>query len=96
MSRPQTRPASAPRASARRDDDQSLAVRAAWLHHAAGMTQSEVANRLGVTNVKAHRLIMWANQNGLVKVIIDGDIAGSLAAAAELAGTPKGTSSADA
>jgi hypothetical protein len=29
-------------------------------------------------------------------VIIDGDIAGSLAAAAELAGTPKGTSSADA
>ena len=75
MSRPHTRPASAPRASARRDDDQSLAVRAAWLHHAAGMTQSEVANRLGVTNVKAHRLIMWANQNGLVKVTIDGDIA---------------------
>ncbi|MGL4308844.1 MAG: sugar-binding transcriptional regulator [Paracoccaceae bacterium] len=63
------------RATAKRDQDESLAVRAAWLHYAAGMTQAEVASRLGVTNVKAHRLIMRANQDGMVKVRIDGDIA---------------------
>jgi DNA-binding transcriptional regulator LsrR (DeoR family) len=59
----------------KRDGDDSLAVRAAWLHYAAGLTQSEVANRLGITSVKAHRLIARANQNGAVKVTIEGDIA---------------------
>ncbi len=59
----------------KRDNEDSLAVRAAWLHYAAGLTQSEVANRLGITSVKAHRLIARANQNGAVKVTIEGDIA---------------------
>ncbi|PKP74020.1 MAG: DNA-binding transcriptional regulator [Alphaproteobacteria bacterium HGW-Alphaproteobacteria-6] len=59
----------------RRDSDDGLAIRAAWLHYAGGLTQAEVAARLGVTNVKAHRLITRANQDGAVKVTIDGDIA---------------------
>ena len=63
------------RSPTKRDSDDSLAIRAAWLHYAAGLTQSEVANRLGVTGVKAHRLIARANQNGAVKVAIEGDIA---------------------
>lgn len=58
----------------RKDGESSLALRAAWLHYAGGMTQAEVAKRLGVTPVKAHRLITRANQDGAVKVIIDGDI----------------------
>ncbi|OBZ96786.1 DeoR family transcriptional regulator [Pararhizobium polonicum] len=58
-----------------RDRDDSLAVRAAWLHYVGGLTQAEVAARLGIPNVKAHRLIMWANQNGVVKFSIDGDVA---------------------
>lgn len=62
-------------AKAKRDSDDSLAIRAAWLHHAAGLTQAEVASRLGVTNVKAHRLITRATEAGAVKVTIDGDIA---------------------
>lgn len=57
-----------------RDRDDSLAVRAAWLHYVGGLTQAEVAARLGVPNVKAHRLITWANQNGVVKFSIDGDV----------------------
>ncbi|WP_276121168.1 sugar-binding transcriptional regulator [Pararhizobium qamdonense] len=57
-----------------RDRDDSLAVRAAWLHHVGGLTQAEVAARLGIPNVKAHRLIMWANQNGVVKFSIHGDV----------------------
>ncbi|UWU25268.1 sugar-binding transcriptional regulator (plasmid) [Rhizobium sp. CB3060] len=56
------------------DADESLAVRAAWLHYAGGLTQSEVAKRLGVPSVKAHRLIARAVADGVVKVTIDGDI----------------------
>lgn len=56
-------------------DNSSMAVRAAWLHYAGGHTQAEVARKLGLTSLKAHRLITKANNEGLVKVYIDGDIA---------------------
>lgn len=54
--------------------DVDLATRAAWMHFAGGMTQSEVADRLGITRLKAHRLIARATQDGVVRVFIDGDI----------------------
>lgn len=63
------------RNGSKRDDDASLSIRAAWLHYVGGLTQADVAKRLGVTNVKAHRLITRANQDGAVKVTIDGEIA---------------------
>jgi DNA-binding transcriptional regulator LsrR (DeoR family) len=63
------------RSAKTREAEESLAIRAAWLHYAGGMTQAEVAKRLGVAGVKAHRLIMRANEAGLVKVRIDGDVA---------------------
>ena len=56
-------------------DVSSMSVRAAWLHYAGGLTQAEVARKLGLTSLKAHRLITKANNEGLVKVYIDGDIA---------------------
>jgi DNA-binding transcriptional regulator LsrR (DeoR family) len=59
---------------ARSDPEQSLAIRAAWLHYAGGLTQAAVAKRLGVTGVKAHRLIARAVAEGVVKVSIDGAI----------------------
>lgn len=52
-----------------------MAVRAAWLHYAGGYTQAEVAKKLGLSSLKAHRLITRANKDGLVKVYIDGDVA---------------------
>jgi DNA-binding transcriptional regulator LsrR (DeoR family) len=55
--------------------EESLSIRAAWLHYAGGLTQAEVAKRLGVPGVKAHRLIARASEAGMVKVSIDGDIA---------------------
>ena len=58
-----------------RDAEDSLAVRAAWLHYAGGLTQADVARRLGVAGVKAHRLIARAVEAGWVKVRIDGPIA---------------------
>jgi DNA-binding transcriptional regulator LsrR (DeoR family) len=67
-----------------RDDESSMATRAAWLHYAGGLTQSEVAKRLGLTSLKAHRLITKANQDGLVKVYIDGDVSECVALETEL------------
>jgi DNA-binding transcriptional regulator LsrR (DeoR family) len=54
------------------DPEESLAIRAAWLHYVGGMTQAAVAKRLGVPSVKAHRLIARAVAEGRVKVTIDG------------------------
>jgi DNA-binding transcriptional regulator LsrR (DeoR family) len=67
------------------DSESSLAIRAAWLHYAGGLTQAAVAKRLGVPNVKAHRLITRANQEGAIKVTIDGEIAECVALENELA-----------
>lgn len=55
-------------------EDHDLCVRAAWLHYGAGLTQSEVAERLGVPSLKAHRLIAKANKEGLVRISIEGEI----------------------
>jgi DNA-binding transcriptional regulator LsrR (DeoR family) len=62
------------RRSTELDTEQSLAIRAAWLHYAGGMTQAVVAKRLGLPSVKAHRLIARAVADGAVKVSIDGEI----------------------
>lgn len=56
-------------------DELSLATRAAWLHYGGGLSQTDVAKRLNVTKVKAHRLINRANQEGFVKISFDGEIA---------------------
>lgn len=69
-----------------REDESSMAMRAAWLHYAGGLTQSEVAKRLGLTSLKAHRLITKANQEGLVKVYIDGEVSECVVLENEIAG----------
>jgi len=67
------------------DHEDSLAVRAAWLHYIGGFTQSAVAKRLGIPSVKAHRLIARAVADGVVKVSIDGVVAECAALETELA-----------
>ncbi len=57
------------------EGESSLAARAAWLHHVGRLTQSEVATRLNVPNVKAHRLIARAGREGMVRVFVEGEIA---------------------
>ncbi|OED41729.1 DNA-binding transcriptional regulator [Chromatiales bacterium (ex Bugula neritina AB1)] len=61
-----------------------MAARAAWLHYAGGFSQAEVAKRLGLNNLKAHRLISKANKEGLVKIYIDGSIGECIALETEL------------
>lgn len=62
------------------EEDAALASRAAWLYHAGGLTQSDIAGRLGVTNAKAHRLIGRATRAGLVRVFVEGPIGSCIAA----------------
>jgi DNA-binding transcriptional regulator LsrR (DeoR family) len=60
-------------------EDVALATRAAWLYHAGGLTQSEVADKLGIAPAKAHRLIARATRAGLVRVFVEGPIGGCIA-----------------
>lgn len=57
------------------EDDASLASRAAWLHYAGGLTQGEVAARLNIPAMKAHRLIARAGRDGLIRIFVDGAVA---------------------
>lgn len=59
--------------------DDSLSLRAAWLAYVGGYTQEEIADRLGVSRVKAHRLIATAMQSGRVKVFVEGEPAECIA-----------------
>ena len=61
------------------DEEAMLAARAAWLHYVGGKTQSEVAELMRVPNTKAHRLIARASRDGLIRVFVEGPIAGCIA-----------------
>ncbi len=67
------------------DEEADLCIRAAWLHYGGGLTQGEVAARLGIPNVKAHRLIARANRMGLVRVEIEGEIGACIALEEQIA-----------
>ncbi|WP_394831183.1 hypothetical protein LVJ94_32195 [Pendulispora rubella] len=55
-------------------DDFALEARAAWLYYKGGLTQGEVAEKLGVSSVRVHRLIARAATAGIVKITVQGSI----------------------
>ena len=57
------------------DGEASLATRAAWLYFAAGLTQSEIADRLNIQSTKAHRLIARASREGMIRIFVEGSVA---------------------
>lgn len=67
-------------------DDVELATRAAWLYYEAALTQAEIGHRLRVPPAKVQRLIARARADGLVRIIIEGDLAGCLLLERDLAG----------
>lgn len=52
------------------DPDVTVMIRAAWLYHVGGLTQEEVARRLGVHRSRIVRLLAEARERGLVSVTI--------------------------
>ena len=53
------------------ESDADIMVRAAWLYHVGGMTQEEVARRLGLHRTRVVRLLSEARERGLVSVTIN-------------------------
>jgi lsr operon transcriptional repressor len=60
------------------NDDQHQ-VRAAWLYYMEGLTQSEIADRLGLTRLRVNRLLADARAEGLVRVTLNTGLASCLA-----------------
>lgn len=52
------------------DDRRELIVEAAWLHHEFGLTQDEVARRLGVSRSTVSRVLAEAERLGIVQVVV--------------------------
>jgi DNA-binding transcriptional regulator LsrR (DeoR family) len=65
-------------------DDGSLRLRAAWLYHAYGKTQAEVADQLGIGRSSVIRLLEDAKARGEVKIWIESGESGLTALALEL------------
>ncbi len=55
------------------EPDAAIMVRAAWLYHVGGLTQEEVAAKLGVHRTRIVRLLAEARERGLVSVTIHHD-----------------------
>ncbi len=51
--------------------DAALMVRAAWLYHVGGLTQEDVARRLGLHRSRVVRLLGEARERGLVSITIN-------------------------
>ncbi len=54
-------------------------VRVAWLYHREGLTQAEIASRLGLTRLRVNRLLAEARDSGLVRISIASPLASCVA-----------------
>ncbi len=61
------------------EPDAAILVRVAWLYHVGGLTQEEVAGRLGVLRTRVARLLAEARERGLVSVSINHETVRDLA-----------------
>ena len=57
------------------DRDEQLATRAAWLYFVAGLTQVQIAKKLGVNRIRVNRLLAQAREQGMVQIRITGRLA---------------------
>jgi lsr operon transcriptional repressor len=59
--------------------EQQIEVRAAWLYFMEGLTQAEVARRLGTTRLRINRILVEARRNGLVGITLNSELASCVA-----------------
>jgi deoxyribonucleoside regulator len=52
------------------DPRSDLAIRVAWLYHDRGLTQQDIANRLGISRSTVSRVLTEAEREGIIRVII--------------------------
>jgi lsr operon transcriptional repressor len=53
------------------EEDEQLRVRVAWLYFMEGLTQADIAARLGITRLRANRLLGEARASGLVSIQVN-------------------------
>jgi DNA-binding transcriptional regulator LsrR (DeoR family) len=53
------------------DREEQLITRAAWLSYVAGMTQAQIAKRLGLNRVRVNRMLAQARDQGIVQIRIN-------------------------
>ena len=58
------------------DEDEQLRVRVAWLYFMEGLTQADIAGKLGITRLRANRLLGEARASGLVNIQVNGRLTG--------------------
>lgn len=66
------------------DEDEQLRVRVAWLYFMEGLTQADIAARLGITRLRANRLLGEARESGLVTIRVNSPLAGCVEVEREL------------
>src|SRR5947208_2969649 len=66
------------------DPDGQLRVRVAWLYFMEGQTQSDIAAKLGITRLRANRLLGEARESGLVNIKVNSRLSGCVALEREL------------
>jgi DNA-binding transcriptional regulator LsrR (DeoR family) len=55
--------------------EKQLEVRAAWLYYMEGLTQADIARRLGTTRLRINRILVDARRNGLVGITLNSELA---------------------
>src|SRR5439155_1456398 len=60
-------------------DEKQTEVRAAWLYFMEGLTQAEIARRLGTTRLRINRILVDARRNGLVGITLNSELASCVA-----------------
>ena len=61
------------------DEDEQLRVRVAWLYFMEGLTQGDIAAKLGITRLRANRLLAEARESGLVSIQVNARLADCVA-----------------
>jgi DNA-binding transcriptional regulator LsrR (DeoR family) len=59
--------------------EEQLEVRAAWLYYMEGLTQADIARRLGTTRLRINRILVEARHNGLVGITLNSELASCVA-----------------
>ena len=53
-------------------DEIFLSKKSAWLYYVARLNQNEIAKKIGLSKMRVHRLIDYAEKNGFVKTFVEG------------------------
>jgi lsr operon transcriptional repressor len=61
------------------EEDEQLRVRVAWLYFMEGLTQADIAAKLGITRLRANRLLGEARESGLVNIQVNARLASCVA-----------------